>query len=86
MPKRFLLLQQMTKSINRLLRYGFSLAAKAKGGQKDACMGKKKEVRGYYENGIKCKKRSEQMKVVKSISIKNWNSVWVVLADHGVAH
>lgn len=47
MAKRFQLLQQVTKLINRLLKYGFSLAAEAKGGQKNACMGKKKEVRGY---------------------------------------
>lgn len=46
---RVLLFQQVTKSINRLLRCELSFAAKVKGGQKNACTGgeKTKEVRGY---------------------------------------
>lgn len=43
-----LLFQQVTKSINRLLRCELSLAAKVKGGQKNAYTGGgAKEVSGY---------------------------------------
>lgn len=49
-----------------------------------AC-GKKRGER-LLRKWYKMQERNEQMKVVKSISVKNWDSVWVVLADHGVAH
>lgn len=35
---------------------------------------------------FKMQERKEQLKVEKNISVKNRDSVWVVLADHGVAH
>lgn len=64
---------------------GFLSQQRLKVGRKMPAWGKKggeRLLRKWY----KMQERNEQMKVVKSISGKNWDSVWVVLADHGVAH
>lgn len=75
------------------MEYRLLLAGKVKGAKVDAFTERRqrKGQRGYEEKCTKCSQK-EQFKVggtsqaEKAFKVKPVDSVWVVPADHGVAH